>query len=311
MKAILYGTSALEALRCARLGRRSCKAAPFRRPPHGCACSLEQIERFGFVAHGTGSKPIHVLVSEGNRAHSSGDLVVHASGLEYPDGSFLQAGDGLYCSAPELCFVQLGAMFDDLRLIEVGYELCSSYTFDATGHLRSDIPPATTPETLLGYFDRGPPAPGIKRARRAGARIRSGAASPMEAIVSMLLTLPNRLGGRALPGCELNKRIKLTPEAAAVYGRKSCVCDLFWPGLDVEYNGRAFHEGRMREDERRRNALATMGIATLTLWADQVYDLDTFNRIADGIGARLRKDPRVRVSNFRERQLALHALLPR
>ena len=118
-----------------------------------------------------------------------------------------------------------------------------------------------------------------------------GAASPMEAKLALLLSLPTRLGGFGLPRPQLNRPFALSPEAQLVYPHTPCRLDLSWPGtdLDVEYDGSGDeHSGDMHaKDVARLAALRLDGVDVLVLAKQQVYDPRAFAQMVQVIAGKL------------------------
>ena len=163
----------------------------------------------------------------------------------YPIGSFYRLSDGALLASPELAFLQMARELDFDLLVLYGHELCGYFASQDPGFV--NCPPLTSAARIAEYLDRlealrqerGEGMPwGLGPARRALRHIRDHAASPEEAVVSMVLTLPCRLGGYGLPPAALNERVRLSAEAARLFGIDSFVCDLSWDGGRVlEYQG--------------------------------------------------------------------------
>jgi len=106
----------------------------------------------------------------------------------------------------------------------------------------------------------------------------------METKLSMLLTLPYKLGGYGLPRPELNSRIIPLQSARKSSSKKYYSCDLYWPEyeLAVEYDSTLFHTGseRIADDSKKRNALALMGVTVITVTKQQLYSSVEFEKVA-------------------------------
>lgn len=208
---------------------------------------------------------LDVCVSEQAGRHVAAAARVHFMGGAYPPGSFCRMADGTLLTSPELTFLQLARLLDDVWLVTYGYELCGYYARGEEGFCSC---PALTSVARIGrYLDRlervraergqGMP-PGIRRARRVLGWVLDGAASPEEAIASMVLTLPRKRGGFGLPPGRLNRAVPLSTEVARLFGIDSFVCDASWEGRRVafEYQGWQ-HKIRSRQtvDLRKGNVL--------------------------------------------------------
>ena len=72
--------------------------------------------------------PIDVMVSTLSARRPSENMRPHVFSGTFPGGSFVNAGNGLYVSSPELCFFQMASEYALAKLIELGIELCGSYS---------------------------------------------------------------------------------------------------------------------------------------------------------------------------------------
>jgi len=146
-----------------------------------------------------------------------------------PNGSFIDAGGGLYVSSPEFFFFQMALEYPLAKLIELGLELCGSYSmpsidFADKGQGDSEqalynLPRLTSKKRLKAFAARMKEWPGHRLASKALQYITNDSASPMETILVILLTLPYRNGGYGLPMPELNGRIVPEKKAKRFLGR--------------------------------------------------------------------------------------------
>ena len=243
---------------------------------------------------------LHVLVASANLRSAHSLVRTHVCSAELPSGSLVRVSPHVLITSPELTFLQLAKSAPETKLIMAGCELCGTYALDAdlpAGETR--VLPARSALTSVGnlaaFAADAPGLPGRDRAIRALRYVFENAASPMEAKLALLLTLPPRLGGRHLPRPVLNHAIPLTDTAKVLYDCNECRADLYWPDamLDVEYDG-GYHE-----DERvhakglaRAAALEAQGVDVLTVAYPQVADAAAFTLIAEGLAARLGKSSR-------------------
>ncbi|MCL2632564.1 MAG: hypothetical protein FWD45_05725 [Coriobacteriia bacterium] len=230
--------------------------------------------------------PFHIMVGsksarQKSRSEVQALLHYHVHSGSTPRGSFLYADNQqsvLTVSSPEFCFFQMASEMSLIELIEFGYELCGTYSLAAF-----DCVPLTSLKQLQTFVSRMKGEKGYKKATRALRFITDGSASPMETKLTLLLTLPNALGGYNLPIPELNSRIAQTKTAARIADRSYYSCDLFWAdaGLAVEYDSDSFHTGaeRIARDASRRNALAAIGVQVITVTNRQLRDVEQFERI--------------------------------
>lgn len=248
------------------------------------------------------SAPLHFLVAKKTQRPRSKMYVGHACRAPLPANSFYRVSAEVHVTCPELTFVQMAGVLELPQLVALGMEFCGTYRRNVTGAATPgfsvpqtiyDQPQLTTKEQLKTYIDAASPMPGVKQARRALEFVLEGSASPFETIVYLLLCLPRRLGGYALPTPELNPPITFTDRAKTFTTRSSARGDLYWRAakLDLEYNG-SDHEFSRSADSMRRKALEKMKVQVIELTNDEVRDVDMFHatvlRIARTLGVRVR-----------------------
>ena len=312
MKAFLYGISAIEALRAARARRDRLHPAPFGSLPQDCVASLRGLAGTDLKRHGLSGSHIHLLVPTRAGYRRSNSLTAHVSGRAYVPGSFLQIGDGLYAPVPELALTQLAGSASLTTVMEVAFELCGTYALNrrAPRGFKGNLAPLLEKEQALKRLKLLAGIPGAGQAAKAIGHALPGSASPMETALAMLAVLPRRLGGRNLPGCELNRPVEFSPSAVQAAGFRTCYCDLYWDGIDIEYDGRDHDSAsQQRHDRRRDNALACMGIRVLRLKADDIFDLSRLNAAFDMVARHIGARNRTTLGDFPTRQEHLHCEL--
>ena len=284
--------------------------------------------------------PLHVLVGSNNARKKHQSLQCHISSGEFPSGSFIRMGSGLIASSPELCFLQMAGELSLIELVSLGFELCGSYRLNkenTTGQdviskgFRSDLP-LTNVAKLNSYTKKTVHIKGCKNARRAISFIIDGAASPMETILTMLLTLPYRFGGYGFPKPILNFGIDIPQsigesnsifpvmitinyngsiaESKNISAEKSkYYCDLFWPDrkIALEYDSDEYHTGssRIEKDAIRRNTLASAGVTVVTASRRQVYDSEKMRALAEVLSRLLGKRIRLQEKAFYSKNIKL------
>lgn len=241
--------------------------------------------------------PVDVLVLDKEARGSSSLFRYRCCGMGLPRGSVMEGPDDLLVCSPELCFLQLAGKLDLEELVHLGFELCGVYAPPRPGTMRllSRAAPLCTIESLGTLLAQMPRARGVARARRALAHVIEMSASPMESVQAMLFCMPRRLGGMGIPRARLNAAVEFDAQARKISGGKTrAVCDMLWPGLAVEYEGRIFHEGEasLKRDRARSNALAHMGIRTISVYDEHIRSVEKTwaigAEIARAAGFRLR-----------------------
>lgn len=246
-------------------------------------------QRFDAVGDGT----VHVLVTEQRRRRSISSVTCHLAEKIPPNGFTHIEGD-IFCSSPELCFLQMARVLPLLQLIKLGFELCGCYALAPDG--RAIEQPALTSKDRIDDFLRSAKgARGVAQARQALAHIVEGSASPREIALAMLLCLPPCRGGYGFSKPQMNYPV-CAPDPRRAHGVRQFYCDLFWPSwnLAVEYDSKAHHsdERKIVEDQTRSTILTSLGISVISLRAQQVDDPVRFEHAASAIAAhRKRKRP--------------------
>ena len=250
------------------------------------------------------ASPLHIMIGNAEARRKRKTMRLHLFDGQTPEGSFIRIDDGLFVSSPEFCFLQMASLLPLAGLIELGYELCGTYSIPAVGdpnvpergfHKRQ---PLTNSKRLAAFLVRIPGVNGHQNALKAVRYILEGSASPMETKLSIILTLPYKLGGFGFPRPELNKRVVPSKTDKRFSGKASYVCDLFWTdhNLAVEYDSVLFHagQGQIADDSKKKNTLTMMGVTTISVTKQQLYSREEFEKtavaIAKCLGKRLRCD---------------------
>ena len=267
--------------------------------------------------------PLHVLVGSARARKLVDDLRCHVSSGRFPTGSFIQVdpesaaeGPQLMVSSPELCFTQLATELPFIELVRLGFEFCGSYRLDKQSEpergFRSDLP-LTTIKSLRSFLDKTRGLKGHVNAQKALRFIADGSASPMETVLTMLLTLPYRLGGYGFSMPQLNYRIEVDIKTRRTRGRTRYYGDLYWPleQIDVEYDSDAFHatSEQIAQDAVRRNALASAGVSMLTVSRKQIMNTVAMHEFAEVLSKLLEKRLQYPMPDFISRRYVLRAQL--
>ena len=274
---------------------------------------------------GSLSQPLHIVLSNPSARRASRPMRQHVFRAETPIGCFVSVREGLMVSSPEFCFLQMAEELSLVKLIELGYELCGTYSMPtdaisttATAAVPPEEPrlpikedrPAIRQKHDVGPNEESPASKrgfntrpaltskrkletflarmlGIKghqKAARALRYIADGAASPMEAKLAILLTLPYKLGGYHFPTPEHNGRIAPGKTAKQIASKTYYACDLFWHdyALAVEYDSDQHHTGadRIASDSKKRNALSMMGVTVVTVTNQQLHSVLELEKVA-------------------------------
>lgn len=256
----------------------------------------------------------HILVGPARGKRRMTQVCQHYRKDPLPSSSLMRLSEGEYVVSPELLFVQLAGNLDLVSLVRLGYELCGSYVLyavDQRGFCACE--PLTSVSRLKSFAVKARGMRGLANTRSALSRIIDGSASPRETDVSMLLTLPARLGGYGLPHPKLNYRIELSEKRQAELGRFFYKVDAMWveAKLALEYESDEWHVGkeRIHRDSRRRNDLKTLGFDVITATNAEVRSCRDMDNIAKGIARALGVRMRPSVEGYEARKRALRARL--
>lgn len=269
------------------------------------------------------ASPIDVMVNTPHARRKSKMVRPHVFCGTFPNNSFIDVGDGLFVASPELCFFQMANELPFIKLIELGFELCGSYSLSETSYsdkekrVAEKVPygrsPLTSTKKLQAFVDRMAGVRGRRPALRALRYITDNSASPMETILVMLLILPYRLGGYGLPIPELNSRITPAKTIKRSSSKAFYSCDLFWPDVDLvaEYDSDSYHTGaeRIASDSKRRNAITSAGILVITVTNQQIRSIVEFEKVAKLLAINMDKQLRYKNPGFLEAQRKLRGLL--
>ena len=101
----------------------------------------------------------------------------------------------------------------------------------------------------------------------------------MESKIAAFFSLPREVGGLAVPGIQLNKRIELKGPSRQILNHDEIRPDFYFPGAVTvgEYKSRQFHpEGSWTTDDRRIDALEAVGFHSFSLNNERVKRLAEF-----------------------------------
>ena len=206
----------------------------------------------------------------------------------------------------------------DLPLYQVilyGYALCGSFfSTQATKYGTAERLALTSVAKLQQFLDACGSLRGTERARQALRYVRERSASPAESKNSLVLTLPLRHGGYALPFALLNAEILLPAHLQKLTGRKTLRADLLWEKqkVIVEYDSNTSHLESMElcSDATKRIALQELGYTVISITHHQLYQQALMDATAQSLrkALGLRKPQRV-PPNYESRKAKLRAEL--
>ena len=241
------------------------------------AHTKHQLDCFDLTRFERQGKPLDILVPQHSHRHAPKGFRFHRPGASLPEGSLLDAGDGILLCSPELIFVQLcrGMPFD--RCIRLGSFICGVYSPEPTA--RSGVVERerlATQKDLAAFLLSASALYGARAAAQAIPWVLDNAASPQETELALPFYLPPKLGGKGFIAPSLNHEVKLTPQEQALTKAKRFYVDVCWPeqGIGFEYNSFAEHseERKIAEDETRKLLLHSKGFDVELVTKEQLAD---------------------------------------
>lgn len=238
-------------------------------------------------------------------------------GHELPKGSLCTVAPGLVACTPAFALARLAQRYSLGAWLMEAMELCGVYarTDDPSG-MPARTAPVASERALSSFFDKVEEVRGISKARRWAPFVLDGAASPSEAQIAALFSLPVRHGGYGLPRPLVNHPL------SSLDGRRrdrNCegarrVPDFSWPDRHVtlEYDSDLAHTGdALYRDARRRNEIESGGFTVVTLTRPQLHSPSECDLVARQLSSHLGYTQRRRdfTSAWRERNRALRVSL--
>jgi len=271
------------------------------------------------------SAPIEVTVSKANSRRASKTFKTHHHPEALPGKSMVRVSSRLLVASPELCFFQLANELPFVKLVELGYELCGTYTYA----LLADVPPGkdadecreaaynyapiTNTKKLSAFVAQMPGKHGKKNASKALQYIVDGSASPKETELAILLVLPFSFGGYGFSLPEMNRRIDPKAAMKKDASKEFYKCDLYWKdsNLAVEYDSILHHSGYadIASDSIKRGDLALSGVAVITVTNEQLNSAKEFDKVARNIASKTGRRIQIRNPKFKEMQSVLRKQL--
>lgn len=256
-------------------------------------------------------QPYHALVPD-HRKSTVPQAVTHVSIYPYREKPFVRIADGVYASCPELCFVQLALVLPLHELLKAGDALCGTFFVDPSSRngLGSRTP-LTSKRRIESFVRRNAGLRGSAAAKSALRFVADNAASPPEAFLWSVLSIPHRYGGYALPGLEMNRRVRPSKKARKIAKRETLVPDLCHSEsrLAIEYDSNAEHltSRQIAKDSSKRLALEADGYKVISVTTRQLCDRSEMRSVAHEAGSRMSRRIQIRAKSFGNAQRKLYA----
>ena len=271
-----------------------CGVKPTRgNPLSDCACCGDDFEHFNASHPLYGASPVSVLVRDASSRRQSLLIRARCCPLDLPEGSFNKLRESLYLASPELVFARMGAFVPEMRLAEIGLNLCGRYYKNLdTGKIDDRHELLTTPAKIERYLDKVSDMRGVKKARKALRWVVGNSGSPAESKMKLQFGNPLWAGGMGLPFTHLNFDVRAGRLAYLSEQNEFCI-DYVNPDLKkgMEYDGEDCHQDASK-DKRRRNALEALGWHVFPIDKSVLYDAEATKQagqqIARYLGVRQR-----------------------
>ncbi len=264
----------------------------------GCIAGVRELRDYASYFDNPG-ECFDVLVGDKPSRRHARALTLRSISAPLPDGSFFKVANGVYACAPELLFLLAAADLPITSLIALGCELCGTYSLFNPSPYGVKHAQLTDIATMTAFLERAQGMHGIKKARRALKWIADGSASARETDLYMMLCLPGKLGGFALPKASLNTTLDVPQSARALTRLTRITPDLSWPnsGVVVEYESTQTHgayvshaemaalnQEKLASDSERRRTYEAMHLKSLTVTNGEFCSYQEVRRIASLLG---------------------------
>lgn len=235
-------------------------------------------------------------------AHRSNRLSRKAAEASAAEDARLRAAMGIdgNASTPEE-LLRWGNIARLVRATQVLCDFMGTYryvpTTDDDGSYRLDIKfktkPIVNPNMFESYLGQMGTVRGIERAREVASLAFACAASPMETLLALMLSLPQSMGGFGLPRPKLNWQVPMDQTERERVSQDKIIADLCWPqqNVIVEYYGWDDHFGagphKVALDLARANSLSTLGWTVLHVTFEQINTAAGISLLARQLAAAL------------------------
>lgn len=275
--------------------------------------------------------PVHVLVQDRKCRRRRKQVITHLIESKLPPESLIDTELDIQTCSPLLTLLTLARDLDTIELAMAMYELCGNFAVFKPSPLIEELlatpeaqalsarpgawkrvrslakttagsksslwmrPPLIELDDLHEFARACPPLRGKANFRKAAQLVTGVTSSPFEVQLSMLLALPEGMGGQDMPFFTNNTDIPLTNRARGIYHHSKICADLLFEDdggsrrIDVECQGAVVHDGEKQiiRDSDRTTALSSMDIDVLLVTYEKIADARTFRNIAETIAAKV------------------------
>ena len=267
--------------------------------------------------------PIHRLIDDRQKRTGARRYRSHLFGGELPFGSVRQTPHDFSIASPALTLFTLSRRVSRYTLLKAMYEMCGSFSiYTPPQHIASLLTkdnerkaseamgsapweqvsahdgkptnlwkraPLVMPDELVSYAESLRPVNGYRNFLECARLVSGITASPFEAQLSLLLSLPRKFGGYGISCFENNQKIRLTKAARLLSGKRTCYADLLFEQGDMdkqlilEAQGATVHNNDRSAllDADRATGLQSMGYNVVMVTYEQLRDEQRFDALAD------------------------------
>lgn len=258
-------------------------------PPSSVESSRTRLQRHA-QATADLTRPLHLVVTDRGSRRPSAEAICHLFAPSSYRFEAVRVDKGIYCSGPELAFIQMANLLDEERLLILGMELCGRYGIAANGRL-FERTPTCSPDFLTNTAIALGRVRGKRKAANVAKHVLPGAASPMEAALALMLHEAPSKGGYGLRAPELNHPINVEGPAREQWDDDIITPDLLWEAekLAIEYDSDTHHTAskRIARDALRRDVLVELGYRVVTVTTEHMSSPHQVDRIANIVARHL------------------------
>ncbi len=265
------------------------------------------------------STPYTVLIPEHTQRRASKLVTSRTLSAEIKEPYLVGIDDDCLCVIPELLFALYCQRHDLASSVQLGLELCGTYTCPAfSDHMcftSYDLSKLTDVASIRGFLSRNPGIYGARRAARYARYVQDCSASPMETNLFLLLCLPTSEGGYGLPLPELNADLPIIQYLGSKHVPGIRYGDLVFQSARavLEYQSIEHHSDpdKIEADEDRRDDIEASGYTVMFITPARIKDFDRFEAVAQRLAYYLGIDFSQCVPGRTDKRIALRKkLLP-
>ncbi len=204
-----------------------------------------------------------------------------------PQDAFIKINDEVGVSSPEYTVIGLAPYLSIPQLASFVCEITGKYnlTWEKEGRFLGEQGPVSTTGRCLEFCALVKGMHGVGKARKAVALATDNCASPKEAELFLMLTAPKTIGGFGLPMPEMNVSFDVPQQYQPYLNRSTISPDMLWDNVAVEYDSDLYHSKshELSDNARKANVLSSMGIKTLPVRKEDLYNVSSIMCLHDVI----------------------------